>query len=573
MFERVSVSDLEEGQVLLQPDKIDFGTQSPDPDRMYVEGLALADGWVHDHPTRFHIAGRDGMRKEAQKHEVKAICEKLGIETRWHRRYITVKDPEWSLRIAQLGSRARFKHFESIDLAEASAEAALRGVMADSTPNSGGRPGGRTYSTTSPTLMVQVRVLHRMFGRSTSVKMLTPEQHRGAGKHPLWRVGVREPGARKDKTLAVRSIERSVRKVRCWDIQTEDHYVYLPEHDVTVSNCDDLVVALGSLMGAYGIPIKVMKQSFGSSDQEHVLIMFDAGGGRWLAADPSAPKSKPIGWRADASKEVVIDPSDPKSIGIIDGPEAEFVGVGKIGFGTTPDDVLAYRQTWDAYVMGVARALATCSAAWANTAVQPSVADLSAVAAPTNATVLKAVADANSQASAEIVAEWNLDALRAQLGENPISPANVVFLAAEILQDMQRVVLKVGQLYAPMVKHYCPSIQLPAPPSFDLQAQVIGRIEGLGILGKGVLQILGMGAGGALETISNLGKKGGDVASTIGDNIPWIAGAVIAVAAAFVVVQVAPFIPKPVAKVGREIRAAERRARRLTSRIRRRRRR
>lgn len=39
----------------------------------------------------------------------------------------------------------------------------------------------------------------------------------------------------------VRSIERSVMTRSCYDIQTDDHYVYLPEHDVTVSNCDDLV--------------------------------------------------------------------------------------------------------------------------------------------------------------------------------------------------------------------------------------------------------------------------------------------------------------------------------------------
>jgi hypothetical protein len=43
-FERAIVADLREGEVLLQPERIDFGKNEPDPGRMYVEGLALADG-------------------------------------------------------------------------------------------------------------------------------------------------------------------------------------------------------------------------------------------------------------------------------------------------------------------------------------------------------------------------------------------------------------------------------------------------------------------------------------------------------------------------------------------------
>ena len=41
-------------------------------------------------------------------------------------------------------------------------------------------------------------------------------------------------------SFAYKEIEHDVAERPCYDIQTSDHYVYLPEHDVTVSNCEDL---------------------------------------------------------------------------------------------------------------------------------------------------------------------------------------------------------------------------------------------------------------------------------------------------------------------------------------------
>ena len=320
-FERVTLGDLQEGDVLLQPKRIDFGVGAPDPRRTYVEALALADGWV-DGESRFKIAGRDGKRKEAQKLEVARICAELGVETHLHKRYITVKDPEWAQKIAAYGSHARFKQLETVNLSESAAREALRGLMADSTENTS---TGRTYSTTSRGLMLQTRVLHRMFGISTSYRFLTPEQHGGVGKHPLWRLGVRSPESRGEKTLTVKSIERNVRKAVCWDVQTEDHYVYLPEHDVTVSNCDDLTVALASACMSIGIPAVIVKQSFGRDAQEHVLVAAQDESGAWIYADPST--RLPVGSAAAASEEVWVDPLSP--IGQLPEVQAELVSLGK----------------------------------------------------------------------------------------------------------------------------------------------------------------------------------------------------------------------------------------------------
>jgi hypothetical protein len=98
---------------------------------------------------------------------------------------------------------------------------------------------------------------------------------------------------------------------------------------IPVEDCDGRVVALGSLMGAYGIPVKIIKQRFnGDADQEHVLLTFETNSGRWLPADPSDPDQHSIGWKAPASDELVIDPLDPQGTGQ---QAQEFVGVGTLG--------------------------------------------------------------------------------------------------------------------------------------------------------------------------------------------------------------------------------------------------
>lgn len=101
---------------------------------------------------------------------------------------------------------------------------------------------------------------------------------------------------------------------------------------IPVGDCDDLVVALGSLLMAYGIVVRVVKQTFGAADQEHVLVEFQDEGGSWIAADPT-PRSPSlsVGQKAVASHEDYVDPLNPASIGMVAGtPEAEFIGVGSI---------------------------------------------------------------------------------------------------------------------------------------------------------------------------------------------------------------------------------------------------
>jgi hypothetical protein len=235
-IEKARLRELQANDVLVQPKRIDFGVDdSVSPERMYVEGLYVADGWHHkykDHAVGFSISGQDGCPKEEQKREVERICKAQNLHTRWHRKYIAVNDRAWAERMALMGGHAPEKHLLSLNLPEAQAKQVLRGVMADSKVNDS---SGWTFTTTSRQLMVQTRVLQRMFGRSASVMYIT--NHGGLGKHPIWRLGVRESS---DKLLRVKQLECDVAERPCYDIQTSDHYVYLPEHDVTVSNCEDL---------------------------------------------------------------------------------------------------------------------------------------------------------------------------------------------------------------------------------------------------------------------------------------------------------------------------------------------
>ena len=107
---------------------------------------------------------------------------------------------------------------------------------------------------------------------------------------------------------------------------------------IPVGDCDDLIVALGSLLMSYGVPVRIVKQTFGAADQEHVLLQFQTEDGSWIYIDPSV-KDQPLGWHAPASEEVMIDPLDPAAIGMVAGtPEAEYIGVGRPLGRTRPRD-------------------------------------------------------------------------------------------------------------------------------------------------------------------------------------------------------------------------------------------
>jgi len=287
---RIRVSELHAGHVMLVPDRIPFGTGEMDPDRAYVEGLYLSDGWCQQ--SRFNISGQDGCPKEEQKREVEAICARLGIGTTWHRKSLEIHGAEWADRMATMGTHAPQKHAPTINLSEGAAVPLLRGIMADSGANTSGG-NSRTFTTTSRQLMLQTRVLHRMLGISCGYSYI--EDHGGLGENPIWRLSTRQPTHdHATKMLRVKEIVRNAAVARCYDIATDDHYVYLPEHDVTVSNCDDLALAIATSCMTIGaraqfVTVGFRPQGFGPKIHTHVFARAqDPKSKVWWVLDPVA---------------------------------------------------------------------------------------------------------------------------------------------------------------------------------------------------------------------------------------------------------------------------------------------
>jgi hypothetical protein len=87
-------------------------------------------------------------------------------------------------------------------------------------------------------------------------------------------------------------IDRNSYEVECFDIQTADHYVYLPEHDVTVSNCEDLACyRVAELRVRTGEPAKprvtsriIPSPKYGNFTLYHITVLRADGS----VEDPSA---------------------------------------------------------------------------------------------------------------------------------------------------------------------------------------------------------------------------------------------------------------------------------------------
>lgn len=302
-LERMTVRELQPGMVLTQPEKIPFGNDPQDADRAHVEGLYVSDGWASPKQkgaklSDFCISGQDGCPKEEQKRVVQELCAGWGIPTYWNRKYLGVKDPEWATRLAALGQHAPSKILPSLSWNEAAARALWLGVMADSGKNTNGP--GRTFTTTSHELFVQMRVLSKMLGVTCGARYI--EKHGGLGKNPIWRLQMRA----RPKMLRVQSVRRDDVEQHCFDIETDDHFVWLPEADWTTSQCDDQVVYLGSLLMTVGFHIRLrVVHTVGDRTWNHIYFLVGLprlSPTRWMPLDLTV-KSKPAGWEVPGASE------------------------------------------------------------------------------------------------------------------------------------------------------------------------------------------------------------------------------------------------------------------------------
>jgi hypothetical protein len=108
---------------------------------------------------------------------------------------------------------------------------------------------------------------------------------------------------------------------------------------VPIGDCDDLTVALASLIGACGLEVRILALDYGPGIQPHVLLEFRGARGGWTTVDPSPPYT-PVGYRPRAQKYTVIDPFDPQHTPT-SSPDGEFVGVGATA---TAPSAIAYQN-------------------------------------------------------------------------------------------------------------------------------------------------------------------------------------------------------------------------------------
>jgi hypothetical protein len=136
------------------------------------------------------------------------------------------------------------------------------------------------------------------------------------------------------RSTRIVSIHRSIGEADCFDVTTEDGYVYLPEHDVTVSNCDDASITLAAAFLCIGIPASII----GSSHKDpldvptHVFTAFQDELGGWVKVDGTT--QRPVGSVAPHAREWWFEPgAEAKERG-----EGDFVGMSGGADGGSVDD-------------------------------------------------------------------------------------------------------------------------------------------------------------------------------------------------------------------------------------------
>jgi hypothetical protein len=337
------------------------------------------------------------------------------------------------------------------------------------------------------------------------------------------------------------------------------HVTYcLKNQCVPIGDCDDGVAALGAVMASIGVSVYIVTQKFGAGQQEHVLLgIEDESNVRWYV-DPST--NDPVYRGSRARSEQWINPLDTASAAT-GAAGAEFVtlgaphrgtfrrmnagmqcGIGRApapGFGiiVTPSDILAYRKMWDAYVLDTARVALACGQAYSA---------LASKDPDPNAGKLEGdLGTSLTNEGNDLVSLWNLYQGKAD--------SFIVLQGASILESFQKTVLRAGDIRANVTANQCaltyPDANgklIPATPGADtsVQTQVIAHIEGLGILGGGILQIL-------VGTAENSLMQAGSAAQWAGKQVekvtsaatsPWTWVGIAAAAAATLGLVYAPEI-------------------------------
>lgn len=271
--EEVRMADVHIGDDLLQPRRFDgAATAELDEATAFLVGAYLAEGCrshkrVGGPDVYISIAGvaNSKMIRERVIEILKA--REIPFKERTREIKFHARDFEESF---SLGRIAIEKGLPTLQYGPKTIETIVRAMeMGDGGWST--RGSNLVYSTISPTLALQYRVLKRMLGQSVAWKTLV--DHGGAGKNPIHRLTVRAEATRRP-WAKVKSITVEDAGVPSYDIMTSTGRVYLPEADVITRQCDDHVAIASLLANENGFTTKArVTSNIGSSTWDHIFCI------------------------------------------------------------------------------------------------------------------------------------------------------------------------------------------------------------------------------------------------------------------------------------------------------------
>lgn len=150
--------------------------------------------------------------------------------------------------------------------------------------------------------------------------------------------GVRDKGVRAQTQALLDRVRKDVMyapdPVGTEMVVSPRHTLCLDENSLCmkIGDCDDLVVALASLLLSIGIPVQIVAQSFDASGVPSHVLLAVRDGNAWLKADPSTKLD--VGRAHPATKEMWADPLEEHLSQLEEsGAAGDFVGIGHVGVG------------------------------------------------------------------------------------------------------------------------------------------------------------------------------------------------------------------------------------------------
>lgn len=311
--EEIPIADVRIGDDLLQPRRFDGAAADElDEATAFLVGAYLAEGYRSNKKKggpceylSFAGAANGKMIRE----RVIEILKARDVPFKERPREIKLHVRDF-LEAYDLGRIAIEKALPSFRYGPKTVETIV-GTMEQGDGGWSTRGSNLVYSTISPTLALQYRVLKRMLGQSVAWKVLA--DHGGAGKNPIHRLTVRAEATRRP-WAKVKSVMVEDGEVLCYDIMTSTGRVYLPECDVITRQCDDHSVLNAVLAMENGFPTRFRITSNTGATWDHIYCLAGVprtGPRKWVPLDTTLPGANKFGVHPPMAKYREFDVSEP----------------------------------------------------------------------------------------------------------------------------------------------------------------------------------------------------------------------------------------------------------------------